>query len=404
MGEAKVNVRASALALGRFTVAEIGRATGLNPSSIQSELQRMKRDGLLTVDDASLASRGRRGVPKVYEVVAEPDALRRLVASIEAFRPLAVPPEEPTSSEYQTTRVLLDRAMVAAPDRRADLLREAELLLEEAVEAEVAPLAPELVRARLRFERGRLHFLRKQYDRAEHEFNDLRTFFADIADDSMVRLIDEYRWAVTHALDAEQALGRSVTETAERLVSDLRQGAVESVSAAGSLLAETVAKLLPRLHELEIDATSQTPARAKSYQTESVRNGTLEREAPATTEGDWRRQLAARVHEHSAARLVGSPDLEELDLELWRWRTDILLQLKHDPMLVRWMERIPEDELRADILSDVLCGIRKALPKISAPSANVKVELRWIYLRVALSYPDNRALWALRKGWIDAEP
>jgi chaperonin GroES len=208
MSEAKIKVRAAALALGQFTVAQVQRTTGLNPSSIQTELQRMKQDGLLAVVDDAPDGRRRVGAPKTYEVVAEPSALQQLVASIEAFSPTSAIPERPTSREYEAAQALLDRALVATPDRRGDLLRDAEERLEAAEEAELAPLAPKVVQAYLRFERARLYFLREEYVRAEHELNEVYGVFAE-AEPRMAQLVNEFQLTLATARDATAPSERS---------------------------------------------------------------------------------------------------------------------------------------------------------------------------------------------------
>src|SRR5689334_1215412 len=78
----RYGVRNLALLKEQFTVGEIVEETGFNSSSVHTEVQRMKREGLLEV-----APNGARRRPVTYRVRDVREARVRLVRSIQAFLP-----------------------------------------------------------------------------------------------------------------------------------------------------------------------------------------------------------------------------------------------------------------------------------------------------------------------------
>jgi hypothetical protein len=183
MSQVKFKVWSNALLLREFTVDDIVRATGLNPSSVQSVLQRMRKDHLVDSE--------RVGQHAVYRLTDDPDALDRLSEGVEAFLPPLPPADLPSSSYYLSAQRRLDEASFAEGQRRARLLVEAERDLESAEQAEGGGLASELVRAYLGFERARLAYLTGDYERAKPLLQELRNAFAHANNDRMVGRIDE---------------------------------------------------------------------------------------------------------------------------------------------------------------------------------------------------------------------
>jgi predicted ArsR family transcriptional regulator len=187
MSQVKFKVRYNALLLREFTVDDMVRATGLNPESIRTELQRMKQEGLLTSQPHPDRPKRRGGPPALYRLTNDPKARLALSASIEAFYPPLPPADRPTSRHYLLVRQALDQAQTADDDvERKRLLSQAERDLEMAEQAEGGSLAPELIKAYLQYERARLAYLRDERFEAASNFQALCEFFSSIHDNSMV--------------------------------------------------------------------------------------------------------------------------------------------------------------------------------------------------------------------------
>src|SRR3990172_11456462 len=194
MSQVKFRVRRNVLLLQEFTVADMVRATGLNPESVRTELQRMKQEGLLAPYTTEDKRRERGGRRAVYRLIDDPEARLTLSQSIEAFyHPPGPPANRPTSRYYLLGRKLLDQAQTTEGVELRELLAEAERDLEIAEKAEGGSLASESVRAHLEYERARVAYLRGDYPEAERSFEALREFFAGIHDETMLRRIDEFR-------------------------------------------------------------------------------------------------------------------------------------------------------------------------------------------------------------------
>jgi hypothetical protein len=192
MSEVRFKVRHNALVLHEFTVADMVRATKLNPESIRTELQRMKQEGLLTSRSHPDKPSKRGGHPALYELTEDPEARLALSESIEAFYPSLSPTERPTSRHYLLARQLLDRAQTADTAIQNRLLSDAQSHLEMAEQAEGGSLSPEPVKAYLMYERTRLLYLRGKRAEAREEFESLREFFVEVQDETMIRHTDEF--------------------------------------------------------------------------------------------------------------------------------------------------------------------------------------------------------------------
>lgn len=192
MGQVKFKVRHNAVLLREFTVADMFRATGLNPESVRTELQRMKQEGLLTSHPHPDKPEKPGGRPVIYQLTDDPEARLALSESIEAFYPPLPPADRPTSRHYLWAQRLLNRAQTVDEPQRSQLLSEAEQALEMAYHAEGGSLAPEPVKAFLQYERARLAYLRGEHEEAERSFTALRGFFLSAQDETMVKRIDEF--------------------------------------------------------------------------------------------------------------------------------------------------------------------------------------------------------------------
>jgi len=110
-GEVKIRIISNALSLEAFTVAQMRRATGLNPRSIQTVLQRLKRQGYLTSEPVEEAPPGSRRPPHRYRLTPDADKRLELARQVEAFYtpPPKPAPPEPTSRNYTAARRLIER-------------------------------------------------------------------------------------------------------------------------------------------------------------------------------------------------------------------------------------------------------------------------------------------------------
>jgi hypothetical protein len=196
MSQVKFRVRYNALLLREFKVADIVRATGLNPDSVRTELQRMKREDLLTAGPDG-EQHTQRGAPALlYRLTDDPERRLLLSESIAAFSPAPSEPERPSSRRYRSAQQLLDRALNMQGPQRRQLLTEAERDLALAVEAEGGEFASEQVTAYLQYEHARLLYLRGNYGQAKQEFGSLRAVFASIGDETMLQRIKEFEVCV----------------------------------------------------------------------------------------------------------------------------------------------------------------------------------------------------------------
>lgn len=193
----KFRVREYALRLRRFIVAELVEETGLNPSSVRTELDRMIKEGLLTAQVASPEDypglRRRGGQPKVYQLNPDPLVRIDLWKSVKAFFGPPPAPTRPTAPHYGAARQLIDEALAADNEnRRKQLLAQAEDDLETTYQAEGASLAPERVRALIEYERARIAFWRGEYQRAETLFESLLQSFRKWRDDNLAGIVQEF--------------------------------------------------------------------------------------------------------------------------------------------------------------------------------------------------------------------
>jgi DNA-binding transcriptional ArsR family regulator len=208
--EVKFKVRRNALLLGEFTIAQLVRATGLKPESVRTEVQRLRREGMVISERRP----GRREA--FYRLSDDPEKRLDLSRSVETFYPeppSPIPPR-PTSRMYQAALRSLDQAEeMEEGRRRAKLLAQAAHQLEGAWQAEGASRAPELVQAHLLREHGRLASLQGQREAAIEMLTEAKQRFTVAGLESEVRLIDEYllcieAWRLMEASRAANSAAR----------------------------------------------------------------------------------------------------------------------------------------------------------------------------------------------------
>lgn len=193
IGEARFRVRRAALLLREFTVADVVRSTGLNPDSVRTELQRMRRDGLLTSRPHPEKPKRRGGRPHLYRLTDDPEARLALAESIEAFYPTPPPADKPTSRHYLVARRMLSRAQRVEGGERERLLADAEHELAMAEQAEGGSRIPESVGAYLEYERALLQWLRGSATLDSATFDELRDAFRGIGDELMTERVEHLR-------------------------------------------------------------------------------------------------------------------------------------------------------------------------------------------------------------------
>jgi lambda repressor-like predicted transcriptional regulator len=192
LNRVKFQVRDYALRRRNFTVADLVRETGLNPSSVRTELQRLKDEGLLTVWGKLPGPKKRGGGTVLYQLTSDPEARLNLWASVKAFYGPAPAPTRPTSRHYGSARKGIDEAIKAAAPQDEQLLAQAEADLEVACQAEGASLASEAIKAYLGYETARILFWRGVYAGAKTKFEALREKFTGLGDEAKVEAINEF--------------------------------------------------------------------------------------------------------------------------------------------------------------------------------------------------------------------
>jgi tetratricopeptide (TPR) repeat protein len=182
--------------LRQFTVADLVADTGLNTSSISTELQRMMQAGLLTSKRLLPVTGKRGGAPVLYQLNPDPQVRLELWKSVRDFYGPSPIPSQPTSAYYESARNLINKAQFVKEKQLDQLLTAASVDLEAAYHAEGASLAHERVKHLLQYEHARIFFWRGEYIQAEELFEQLLKFFTQQADDLIVKIIQEYLFCI----------------------------------------------------------------------------------------------------------------------------------------------------------------------------------------------------------------
>jgi len=201
MSAVKFRVREKALMLGEFTVQEMVQATGLKRESVSTEVQRMKKEGLLLAESLPESDDGlRRRVgapPLLYRLT--PDSQRRLQMAhqLTSFY-LPSTSGRPTSRHYLAATRILDRLMAQRDFDgviRQDLIRQCGEALEYAWYDENEP-QESVVAAFIERERARLCYVRGAHVEAKHLFRSARGQFLNASLTEEAAQIDDYLCAV----------------------------------------------------------------------------------------------------------------------------------------------------------------------------------------------------------------
>jgi hypothetical protein len=197
MSLVKFKVRHNAQLLREFTVSEMVRATGLNPESVNTELQRMKREGLLERQPLAVGERRNgEGSRALYLLTTNPELLRKLTDSVDAFHLPRADRDRPTSRYYTTAVWQLDQAEIRWGVERSLLVDQATLDLREAEKAEGGEAAPRNVKAYLKFQLARIEYFRARFGPASTMFSELKNSFEEIGDEALQTKLDEYLFCI----------------------------------------------------------------------------------------------------------------------------------------------------------------------------------------------------------------
>jgi len=197
LNSVKLAVQQAILDTPRFTVADIAKRTGFRLDSIQTQVQRMKKQGIVDVDSASkedLAASNKRGAPPVtYRLTQDVEKLRALREDILSFYShLRERTPRPTSKHFTLAKQAIDMALRCEDSKKEELLQEAELQLEIVRDTECDAEADENLKAHIEFENARVKYARQKYKETTLEFAHLRTVFLQHRDEEALRSADEY--------------------------------------------------------------------------------------------------------------------------------------------------------------------------------------------------------------------
>ena len=184
--EVKFKVRHCALLLEEFTVSQIVELTGLKSSSVRTEVQRMRRDGLVTASRQK--AQGRGGPPCVYKLTDDPEARLAFSKSVEGFYietiPRSIEARRPASRHFfQAAQLIQDLLTRKVEDSELDAVtEEAAYHLEFARREEgVGREGTEIIGAFLNREMAKLEAVRGNFAEAEGLFRQSITAFEDAA-------------------------------------------------------------------------------------------------------------------------------------------------------------------------------------------------------------------------------
>ena len=268
--QVKFKVRYNALIFREFTVSDMVRATGLNPESIRTELQRMKQEGLLTSERHPQKHDKRGGHPSIYRLADDPEARLALSESIEAFYPSLPTGNEPTSRHYMSAKQTLDLAQTADEPECKQLLAAVKDDLEIAEQAEGGSLASDSVKAHLQYERARFVYLKGKHELAQELLNSLSQFFMSVNNTAMTQKVQEFQLYLM-ALARQRELGGRASMRPDVLARCVIQVVKENTYEISSPLALFLVNLLCELSQTTEDKIKATALeRAAEYSKQDV--------------------------------------------------------------------------------------------------------------------------------------
>jgi hypothetical protein len=212
MGKVKLRVRESALRLRSFTVEQMIKATGCNPESVQSELRRMRKEGLLTVTKCDKET-PQRGAPTRLYSLTNSESRLELASQLEDFFSKPQKAEEPTSQHFFDALKFLDQveAEELDPSTQSSLLERAKDELEFAWYEEGEP--KDSVEGHIKSQLGRFEYLQGNDDRAEALFRHAQQVFEQTGQGENGRYVREYLTALSIRRQLEPAKAKAQGRT-----------------------------------------------------------------------------------------------------------------------------------------------------------------------------------------------
>jgi chromosome segregation and condensation protein ScpB len=177
MSEVKFKVRHYALLLREFTVSDLVAATDLNAESIRTELQRMRKEGLLV---SERPAKKQKGHPALYKLTSDPEKRLQLSQDVESFfpEPPRPFPPQPTSPHYLVANRIINRLEMSdyrTVEEQKGALQEVIEHLKLAEHEEDA--SEELINAYLNLQRARVEYLMEKYETSEILFRKAQVAF-----------------------------------------------------------------------------------------------------------------------------------------------------------------------------------------------------------------------------------
>ena len=267
--EVKIRIRSNALTLREFTVAQMRRVTGLNPASIRTELQRMKREGYLTSESVK-EKRGRGAPPHVYKLTSDPEKRLELSHQVEAFYTPPPPPAspKPTSLHFKAAVKLIDRLASdqISAEERGEVLDKARYHLDFAMHEEGVGIkkdeATDIIGAHIDFRKVQLECLQGHWSEAVNLLNRARTVFLAHELEEPVAQVEAYLLCLAirpHLEEAREAEVRSPSAAAwciQKAIDELESSPVASHPLAQTLLG-TACWLRESLQAREIEPAAK---------------------------------------------------------------------------------------------------------------------------------------------------
>ncbi len=304
--EVKFKVRHHALLLEEFTVAQIVELTGLKSASVRTEVQRMKREGLLS--SCREKGKGRGAPPCVYKLTDDPEARLELSRSVEAFytetAPRPVEPRRPVSRHFfQAVELIQDLTCqrVEEADQKA-IIDEALYHLEFARREEgVGREGTEIVRACLDREQARLESVRGNHLEAERLFRQASAAFEAAGLHSEVeRTHGDWLWAqLRQQLQAAKISGEADYGTIIESLSQTVSHACET-----RLTDSPLAIALRELFEMLVERQAK----------ERVLAGAIAQKGQAI------REMLRKVFEEERPKIAGETAVQMQIMEITKWR------------------------------------------------------------------------------------
>jgi len=267
--EVKIRIRSNALTLKEFTVAQMRRATGLNPASIRTELQRMKRQSYLTSEPMK-EKRGRGAPPHIYKLTSDPEKRLELSRQVEAFYTPPPPPAppKPTSLHFRAAVKLIDglAAGQVSEEERGEVLDKARYHLDFAMHEEGVGIkkdeATDIIGAHIDFRKVQLECLQGHWSEAVNLLNRARTVFLAHELEEPVAQVEAYLLCLAirpHLEEAREAEVRSPSAAAwciQKVIDELESSPVASHPLTQTLL-DTVCWLCESLRAREMEPAAK---------------------------------------------------------------------------------------------------------------------------------------------------